>query len=348
MSRQFAALRGVAILLVVVNHSVALSLDALRAAGQPGPAAWQVTILIIVKSWGLMAVPIFLFLSGAYIAYATKGRDLRASYRTIVMSLRFVLVPYLIWSILFYVLIFFISHDQYSLIGYLRNLVVGYPFNFVPILVFFYVIGPLLVRISERRPVLVLIIALGYQVLCADVLKPDLIGLQLPSWAYFLTIPGIRQSMAIWGIFFPVGVILSLHRNRMLTVLERAVVPIASLTVVFYAMVLVNELTTLPLAIGEWLFPLAGIFLVPLIPRDGIPLASWMEWLGKMAYGLYLTNLTVLSLSISLLSSWLPFLFQVVIILVGFLIVVTIGVNAGLFEAFGRSPAPRLRRYLFG
>lgn len=348
MSRQFAALRGVAIMLVVVNHSVALSLTRLKTTGLPIPAPWQVTLLTIVKSWGLLAVPIFLFLSGAYVAYATKGRDLRVSYRTIVMSLRFVLVPYLIWSLLFYVLIFFINHDQYSVVGYLRNLVVGYPFNFVPILVFFYFLGPILVRIGEGRPWLVLLGALVYQAICAGVLKPGLVGFKLPDWAYFLTIPGIRQSMAIWGLFFPVGVVFSLHRSRMSAVLKRALVPVCLLTALFYTMVLADELTSSSLPIGGWLFPIAGIFLVPLIPRESIPWVSWLEWLGKMAYGLYLTNLTIITLAITFLSSWLPFLFQILVVLVAILIAVTIGVNAGLFEIISRSPAPKLRRYFFG
>ena len=67
-----------------------------------------------------------------------------------------------------------------------------------------------------------------------------------------------------------------------------------------------------------------------------------------MAYGLYLTNLTILTLTIALLSDLLVYLLPVVILLVAILIVITIAANAGMFEALSRSPAPRLRRYLFG
>ena len=348
MSRQFAAFRGLAILLVVVNHSITLALESLQTAGQASPPGWQIMLLTIFKSSGLVAVPIFLFLSGSYVAYAVRGRDLASNYRTVALSLRFVIVPYLVWSVLFYVLIYLINHTHYSIFQYLRNLAVGYPFNFVPILIFFYVLGPILVRAAERWPVKFLLIWLTYELLTANAIKPGLLGMSFPDWSIYLTIPGLRNSIAIWGVFFPLGVVHSLHRERADSFLKKGEVVIALGALALYIAALTNALTAVRLPIGELLFPMVAILLLPMMTRDQIPMAHWLEWLGRMAYGLYLTNLTILSLCLIAVTVWVPFLFQATLILVPLLMALTIGVTAALFQIVSDSPLPKARRYLFG
>lgn len=144
MNRQFPALRGFAILLVVINHSIVLSLQAITQHNLPRTPLWELNFLLTIKEMGVVAVPIFLFLAGAFMMYAMKDKKIRQNYRLVLPALKNVVFPYIIWSVVFYIFIYFLRAETFSLPGYLKNLIVGYPFNFVPILVFYIIIAPLL------------------------------------------------------------------------------------------------------------------------------------------------------------------------------------------------------------
>ncbi|KAF5434113.1 Surface polysaccharide O-acyltransferase, integral membrane enzyme [Candidatus Methanophagaceae archaeon] len=136
MSRQYAALRGIAIFLVVLNHSITLSLGYVLEHNYGHPSQMAHVILVSLQSLGLLAVPTFYFISGGFQVYATRGKPIRAAYRTIAKALPHIIIPYLIWSILFYLLLFVIQGDLYTIPEYLKFILVGYPLNFVPLLIF--------------------------------------------------------------------------------------------------------------------------------------------------------------------------------------------------------------------
>jgi peptidoglycan/LPS O-acetylase OafA/YrhL len=347
MSRQFPALRGIAILLVVVNHAITLSMETANELGMLTRGPFTIA-LDSVRTIGLAAVPIFLFLSGAYLAYAARGRPMADAYRKVLPSLRFILVPYVIWSLVFYVLIYLLRGDAYTLLGYVRNLIVGYPYNFVPILVFFYMIGPPLVSAAERWPVALLICVLAYQMVTVAILNPGFADLVLPEWMFYLTIPGLRLSVALWGIFFPLGVVQGVHQESVAMAMFRArwllVFAIAACYVGLIAGLVVG--TDVPML--QILFPLTAVLLLPTLHREDIPGARSLERLGRLAYGLYLTNLTVISLGLALLAWGMSAIFGALVIVILLLIALTIGANALLFQVFSLSPAPSARRYLFG
>jgi peptidoglycan/LPS O-acetylase OafA/YrhL len=63
-------------------------------------------------------------------------------------------------------------------------------------------------------------------------------------------------------------------------------------------------LLAVPLA--EVFAPLPLMLVLPLIQRKAIPLVSWFETLGKRSYGLYLTNLLVITLLVALVKAAHP------------------------------------------
>src|SRR3990172_12585959 len=97
---------------------------------------WQVYFLSFLQGLGILAVPTFLFISGSFVAYAAQGDPPHLSRKFLLSSLRHILIPYMIWSLVFYIFIYFYLDVQISILGYLKNLIVGYPFHFVPLLVF--------------------------------------------------------------------------------------------------------------------------------------------------------------------------------------------------------------------
>jgi len=348
LSRQFPALRGIAILLVILNHSIALSLVAAREFGarMPSPQAWAA--LQALQSLGLVAVPIFLFLSGSYLAYAVRGKDLVASYRTILLSLRHILVPYVLWSLGFYVLIFLLEGQTTSVFGYIKNLLVGYPFEYVPLAVFCYLLAPFIVRAAEKSPGRLIAVIAIYQLFSAIVIKPGLLGFALPEWARLLTIPGLRTTIALWAVFFPLGVVYSLHTVRLVPSLQRIGWLLVAGTAICYGTAVIGSLGPFDPAIPSLLTPVFAVLLLPLIRRETIPAAGLLESVGRRAYGLYLTNLIFLSLALLGIQAGFPWLLGQLLLLAPLLFVLTTLVLQALMSAVERTPVPMVRRYVFG
>jgi Acyltransferase family len=347
LKRQFPALRGLTILMVVLNHSIALSLGAANQYGQAAPTGWERVLLTGLKSLGLVAVPAFLFFSGAFMVYALQDRPLAPGYRTVVLGLRHILVPYVLWSAVFYLVVYLLQGEQYTIFEYAKNLAVGYPYHFVPLLVFFYLIAPLLVRAAARYPWPVVLVSAAYQLFSLAVLRPDL-GFALPEAAYRLTLPVLRYSIAIYGLFFPVGVVCALHSERITPFLQRIRWPLAALTLAGYGLAVGHELELFTLPHASLVFPgfMMGLFL--LIRRETLPMASELEWMGRWALVLYLTSLISPTLALAAVGAGAPILFQQMMVLVSMVIVFTIAVLWLLVAAVERLPVPSARRYVLG
>jgi surface polysaccharide O-acyltransferase-like enzyme len=173
INRQFAALRGLAILLVVLNHSIHLGNWYSGEMGFSQPTGVEYTILLVLEQLGVFAVPIFLFLSGCFFVYAAKGKELKNAYK----------VVWTIWDILFSLIFFGRSYSMsliyvwlsqsYTIFEYLKHLIVGYPFNFIPLLIFFYLLAPVLVAAGKRLSWLFL---LGDRPLPGGLVESDLPG----------------------------------------------------------------------------------------------------------------------------------------------------------------------------
>jgi len=131
MNRSFPALRGVAILLVVLNHTIHMATKYAASANLLNQEPWLHYGLSFLSGLGIFAVPIFLFLSGCFFAYAaSRDHRLRSNYKVVWVNVWHVAFPYLIWTLIFYVEIFFLHQERYSLPEYIKNILAGYPFNF--------------------------------------------------------------------------------------------------------------------------------------------------------------------------------------------------------------------------
>lgn len=348
MSRQTLALRGVAIFLVVLNHAITLGLESLSGGGLAPMPAGQSTALVALLTLGLVAVPTFLALSGSYLAYALRGKTLAAGYRTVIAGLKFVVVPYFLWSIAFYVLIFFLRGDRLTIQEILKDLAVGYPFNFIPLLVAGYLIAPFLVRVCERHPWLVLAVCVAYQAFVIGVLRPGVFGVTFPGWAIYLTPPGLRLSVALWGIFLPLGVVQGLHVSSMESFVERAGWILALAVVAAYLIAVLNRLSIVAWPLADLLCPIMFVLLFPRIRREQIPVVAHFERLGRRAYGLYLTNLITLSLALAGVEAVAPRLLGAFLVLLPLLMLITVGVPYLIVAAIERLSFPGAQRWVFG
>src|SRR6266496_924959 len=236
INRQFATLRGLAIILVVFDHAIYMSLEEFGRVGLLPPTGLTHWLLVVLQQLGTIAVPIFLFLSGGFIVYAVNGRKIPVAYKIVAASLRYIIVPYLVWSLIFYVVAYLLQYQRLPLLGYVKGLLIGYPFNFVPLLVFFYMLGPLLVPAVRRHPWLILAAFLSYQVFLLNVVSPGALGVVFPSWTWWLSPPILRSTLAKWAIYFPLGTAYGLHGKSLLDSLRRIWLPLVAIGIVLYGL----------------------------------------------------------------------------------------------------------------
>jgi probable poly-beta-1,6-N-acetyl-D-glucosamine export protein len=345
MARQYGALSGLAILLIVLNHSIEFAMSA------PGVSTgdWQSNVLTTLKALGIFAVPTFLFISGSFVAYAAQGERPSLSRKFMLSTLRHIIIPYLIWSVVFYILIYFVNDDRYTLAGYLKNLIVGYPFHFVPLLVFYYILSPLLVRVGKSFYGILMLVVIGlFQLALINLLNPGYLGFTFPASARILAVPVLRSTLADWAIYFPLGVVCSLGARKFVPWARKLKWVFAGLTLLLFVLSFMNAFSIVSAPLARFLSPLPFVLLLPGIKRDSIPLVRLLERVGRRSYGIYLTHLIVLSLLFLALTPILTWLSQFTILASALFFFIGFGIPLLLMESVAKGPAKRMYRYIFG
>ncbi|MCP4357202.1 MAG: acyltransferase [Chloroflexi bacterium] len=343
MNRQYGAMAGLAIVLVVLNHAIVYGLELSPVTGA------LLVFLNILKAFGVYAVPTFLFISGAFVAYASRGKA-SLSPKFIWSSLRHILLPYLLWTFIAYLDLVFIRGGIFSVSGYIKNVMVGFPYHFVPLIIFYYVLSPLLVKIGRRYGGLLLLAIGFYQLFLLIILGTDMSSVEVPAdWTRFLALPVLRNTMKVWGIYFPMGFLFSLHNARLRPYLTRFRLVFIMVTAVLF---IVSILRIFSSDITSWIhiiLPLPFMFVLPVIQRTSIPKVRQFEKIGRRAYGLYLVHLIVLEILLFAISSFVPGLAQVPLIIYPLFFVCALVIPLFIMERIAHQPVTRrIYRYVFG
>ena len=348
MNRQFGAFTGVAMVLIVLNHSISVGLDSMVRVGVTPVPSWGMITLNVLQALGAFAVPIFFFISGSFVAYAAQGDPPRLPRKFLWASLRHILVPYVIWSILFYVLVYFQFEERFTMGGYVKNLLVGYPYHFVPLLAFYYLLSSILVVFAKRHPAILLVLVGLYQLFSINVVNPGYLGFTFPEWARWFALPVLRTTIADWGVFFPLGLVYGMHAKALLPWMKKYLWLLLLLSAALFVLGLLNAFEILVFPIARILCPLPLTLALPAITRDRIPWVRTFERIGKRSYGLYLTHLFVLDLALLLIHSVLAGLIGIPFLLFPILFALGIIIPIALMEMAARGPIKRTYRLIFG
>jgi len=221
MNRHFVALSGLSIVIVVLNHSIHMGTLGIQKLGLPQAEGLEHLVLVMLSGLGTFAVPTFLFTSGSFVAYAARRTPPALPWSNVWAAVKRILWPYVVWSIVFYIYVYFRKAEGYTLWGYVQNLIVGYPFHFIPILLFYYVCSPVMVRLTPRFGYVLLAALALYQAFLIGLVHPSTYGLSVPDWTDVLVPPVLGRPMARWGIFFPLGLVYSLKAKEIAPWLQR-------------------------------------------------------------------------------------------------------------------------------
>lgn len=347
MNRQFYALRGLAIVFVALNHAIALSTDYARYLALPPVPQWQNTILIILERLGIFAVPTFLFITGSFFAYAAKGSD-RVPLKLIQSGLKNIVWPYLFWSLLFYILIFFLRDWRFDLPGYLKNLLVGFPYHFVPLIVFYYLISPLIFALVRRFGLWVVLVIGVYQIFLSNIVYPGSLGFNYPQWTQVLAPPVLAKTFADWGLFIPLGILYSLRAVELRPKIEKGYALWVALAAGFYLLAVLTYLGVVPFHTAPLFASLAFIGVAICLPRDKIPFARALEKIGARAYPIYLSNLIVINLLLAIVAGISPWAAAQPLLFTPLYFILALLVPLGILNWMEKSPGLRKARVVFG
>jgi hypothetical protein len=348
MNRQFAALSGLAIAVVVLNHSIHMVTLISSQAGFAPPENWARFILETLRGLGVLPVPTFMFITGSFLAYAAQGNPPRLTYKAVTTRLTYILCPYLLWCVVFYVLVYIQLGESYTLAGYVKNLIVGYPFHFVPLFVFWYVLSPILVRLSNQFGWYLVIAIAAYQLILINIVYPGALGFTFPDGMRVLAPPVLRVTLADWAVYLPMGIVFGINARHIAPQLLKFKWVFVALTALFLALSLAHDNGLLNFPLAGHICPFTLMFLLPLIRRDLIPLAPQLEKIGGKSYGLYLMHLITIDGILIAFKALVPALLSLQALLHPLMFALGLGLPMGLMQIVSRSPAKRVYRYLFG
>jgi peptidoglycan/LPS O-acetylase OafA/YrhL len=349
MKRHYPALRGVAIFLVVLHHAIVLG------TSFPGDWGFKIStglgadVLLVISMLGWVAVPIFLFISGSFYAYAARGTPPEISLKVVKSNFIGLLWPYTIWSLVYYSVEWLGRGVTYSFTGLIKNLLIGYPFHFVPLIVFFILISPLLIKFGWKIGWFWLLGAIaGYQIFLILALDSFQYGLVLPDWTDNFVIPVLARTMADWGIYFPLGLYFALNTNKITPVLARGKWYFLILGFLLFGLTASHALGYINFPHSRHLYPLMLIFIVPVLQRDWIPSRKFFESVGKHAYGLYLTHLVVIFITLMLLYQIFPSLLAQPYLIHLVLFLISLFLPLQIITWLNHSRFSRFSPFLFG
>jgi len=349
-------LHGLAILAVACNHASMLGLDIIEKNNRSSAAYG----LIALNQIPMFAVPAFLFLSGYFVAYAARGDLPSLSWRVIRARLESLFWPYLIWSLVVYAGQI-VTGKGYSVIEFGQRFILGQvalPYYFVPLLVQFYLLAPIIVRYARRRAVLLFAASAAVQLATMGLFYLRIYNVPLASPLEALIDAG-PMLFVRWTIFFALGPIVWYHRRAFKARLAPfkwwllgAAVVLGLLTVV-ESEIAIRYVDTLSEArhmtkLSTTMLSLAVILFFVALDKVRFPLAGWIEQIGTRSYGIYLIHYHVLLYALRGISWFVPWLLSQQYLLQVVLIVVGLAAPLLLMAGVARSPARRYYRLIFG
>jgi fucose 4-O-acetylase-like acetyltransferase len=338
MNRQYSALSGIAIALIVLNHAIHFGLQV-----SPVEGPW-LRVLVFLQALGTFAVPAFLFISGAFVCYAAG----ELSLTFLRSSLERIAWPYVIWSLIFYGVARASGHEATSVGATIKNLAVGYPYHFVPLLAFWYVLAPALVRVGRKYGAWLVAGIAVYQALLLVFRYPVLFGVPTPWWARWIEPPVLFKPMSDWAVYFPLGLVLALHNSTVKPRLLRLRPLLLAATAGLFALGLLNAYGALSAHWARFVAPLPLMFVLPTIDRASIPWLARVEGLGRRSYGIYLSHFVVLNVTVWLAAS-LPVLRGLPLMVYPALFGIALGSSLLLMDLLAKPQVTRRAyRYVFG
>lgn len=369
MTRKLLLLNGLAVLAVVMYHSTGWGYTAMfwwtdRYLPVSVPDFSQIGsfsyyALRAIEQLIIFGIPSFLMVSGYFIASST-GRDQKTvQWRLILVRVRSLLIPYVLWSLIIIGLLI-LQGERYTITDVFLLLLTGRtasPFYYIPLLAQLFLLSPLLVPLARNHWKVLLPIALVIQVLALSlnygfILEKDLSFL---GPVHILNTSWLFTTQSFW---FCLGMVVGFHRTSFKQFLDRFRWVFLTLAIVFFAIGLFEWEYLFQISGLEWIAPRETIvdqiyafgFIMSFLAFDrvSLPASKQISVLGTKSFGVYLVHSPVLGYGSRIVYHILPGILAFQWLFVSLLIVLGLGIPIGLMALVNRSPFRRFYDNIFG
>lgn len=360
MVRRLLLLNGIAVIGVAINHASgygfrAMFLWADRYLSVSVPDYSQAGSLafygiVLVQQLIYFTLPAFLFVSGFFVAFSAGRENPHLKWSIVLARIKTLGIPLIIWIGIIFT--FFLRRLPSSL----NDALISY--YYIPLLMQFYALAPMLVRVAKGHPFLTLGIGALLELSREMIYYLDALGLQVPGLAMmkYLTPPWVIPTLFFW---FILGIVAGVYREPFSQFLthHRRVFP--GLLIVLIPMTLVEYQIVWNLSGKEWLGPYFGgytrflyalVFLLCFLAYDTqLPAFNkWLSELGSRSLGIYLAHGPVMYLVAIILYKVTPWMLGMQVFYQGVLIACGLGIPLLVMEFFSRTPLRIAYHYIFG
>jgi len=312
--KTMSIIRGLAVIAVVLGHAIYwVDLGQAQLAGVPG-VEWASNadllqsptyhIMKIVYVLTLFDVPVFLFASGLFMAYAQMSNQ-GLNYSNIGKWIKALILPFIIWV------------TAHSLVSWLPIVIIPQPgaaglierflgalnlAYFIPLVVQFYLMAPWICHMAQKNWRILLLGSALIQMTNSIVWYLPRLGIPVGS-----TIEGFsRISMFFfwaWAIYFPLGVVCGLNLNKIKPWLDKNRI-VMTVLVIMAACLMVLEMETLgrfpemldpsQFSLTVIIYAVACIFFLLSVGERYLPYQRQLVDIGLKSLGIYLAHPLIL------------------------------------------------------
>ncbi|HFE67395.1 MAG TPA: acyltransferase [Chloroflexi bacterium] len=369
MIRRLLLLNGLAAIGVVVNHATGWGYTAMfwwahRYRPVTSPNFDQMGGLSYyglrsMEQLIMFSIPAFLFVSGFFIAFATKKNQSTVEWHVVGSRIKNLVIPYVIWSTII-LLGQVLQGDGVTAVEYIQTLLFGraaLPYYYVPLLIQFYLLSPILFVPAAKKNWKLLLLLTGLIQLTVLLARyPELLGLQIPAAdAIGRMTPGWFFPGTIF--WFALGVVAGFQIRPFKAWLDKYKWGLLGLTILFFFLAMADWEIMLQRS-GEWLTPTrtlldefySGFFILAFMAFQTakVPYAKQVNDIGVHSYGIYLVHAPVLEYLSRAIYFIAPVILGYQIIFQPILIIAGIGIPMLMMNLMNRSPARKEYKYLFG
>lgn len=372
MNKRLLILSGFAIIAVVANHSSQVGfLAMIWWADQFNPVmvpnydqigSLSYYLLVAEQKLALFSVPSFLFISGIFISYASRGSQSRLSWNVVRNRVFSLIPPYLIWTTVYYLSEFIIGNQQ-SISEYVMGIITigNSPYFFVPLLIAYYLISPFLINLAKNHwkillgfAALLLFAAIARSYLTLYVAITGMQGLSFTPYLAFLSTQFVE-----YFFYYAFGLVAGFQLAELKSSLFR-IRWILLAAVIFFGVLAVLEAEwvyqtiemvswrsrtlTLPTA----LYAISFILCFLAFDQTPIPFSTQLYRIGAATLGIYLMHMSILIFIPKIIYNLIPGVMEYQFIFQPILIAASVGIPLLVMELTRRSPLRRYYRVLFG
>ena len=360
-------LTGLAMFLVILNHSAGFGITALfwwtdqyRSVrsipnyDQIGSFSYFLILMSMVL--GEVAVPIFLFSSGLFFNYSMRGVSTHSG-KTFWLRIQSLLLPYIAWSLVILLLdgAETILKGETNL-GFFDFIVRILTFNtsghywFVGVIIQLNIAAYFTYSIIKSRWKLCLIIFSVFSILNYCI-NGSILNLGTPTILSFL-LPRLFPTSAV---YFILGIVIGNHLGTATAMLSKRKKVLVGIGLASFLVLLVESYTTYPVyhlvgmdPISRMLFIFCSLLGLLAIDDKWLPFKKYFSLLGKQSYGIYLVHGIVIKYGARLVYHLAPQLLGYTPVFILMLLIVGIGIPIILMELVKRVQVRFAYQWLFG